>query len=235
MVARIKRRQTPMDRALYQLADRARRFEIPAPRAVYDPLRAAWLSARSARAAVERVLLFQPMLRARAESCGPGLRLDLGLPYLYGDLRLHLGAHCKINGRSAFAAASAGLTPTLTVGDHTNIGFGVVISVADRITLGSHVRVADGCYLSDHPGHPLDPEARRSGAPPPPERIKPITLEDDVWLGTRVVVLPGVRIGRGTVIGAHSVVTRDIPPMCVAAGAPARVIRRIDTPLRVAA
>ncbi len=56
---------------------------------------------------------------------------------------------------------------------------------------------------------------------------EPIVIEDKVWIGSNVVVLPGVRIGRGSVIGAGSVVSRDIPPMVVALGAPCRVLRPI--------
>lgn len=55
--------------------------------------------------------------------------------------------------------------------------------------------------------------------------IQPIIIEDDVWLGARVIILPGVRVGTGSVIGAGSVVTRDVVPYSIAAGNPARVIR----------
>mgnify|MGYP000091352893 CR=1 FL=1 len=63
---------------------------------------------------------------------------------------------------------------------------------------------------------------RRQGALP----VNPVEIGDDVWIGTRVIVLPGVKLGAGCVIGAGSVVTRDIPPLAVAAGNPARVIRQ---------
>jgi acetyltransferase-like isoleucine patch superfamily enzyme len=56
----------------------------------------------------------------------------------------------------------------------------------------------------------------------------PIVVEDHAWIGASVTILPGVRIGKGAIIGAGSVVTRDIPPYCVAAGVPARVLRHID-------
>lgn len=52
----------------------------------------------------------------------------------------------------------------------------------------------------------------------------PVIIEDDVWLGTRVVVLPGVQIGRGAIVGAGAVVTRDVPPYAIVGGNPARVI-----------
>jgi maltose O-acetyltransferase len=56
----------------------------------------------------------------------------------------------------------------------------------------------------------------------------PTTIEDDVWIGTRAIVMPGLRIGRGAIIGAGAVVTRDVPPYVVVAGVPARVIRHRD-------
>jgi acetyltransferase-like isoleucine patch superfamily enzyme len=56
---------------------------------------------------------------------------------------------------------------------------------------------------------------------------EPVIIEDRVWIGSKVVILPGVRIGSRAVIGAGSIVTKDVPPRCVAAGNPARVIRRL--------
>jgi acetyltransferase-like isoleucine patch superfamily enzyme len=58
----------------------------------------------------------------------------------------------------------------------------------------------------------------------------PVIIEDYVWIGSKVVILPGVRIGTGAVIGAGSIVTKDIPPRCVAAGNPARVLRHLTEP-----
>ena len=74
--------------------------------------------------------------------------------------------------------------------------------------------------LIDSAFHQLDPD-RRNEAPEP----APVILEDNVWLAARVIVLPGVRIGKNSVVGAGSVVTRDIPPDVLAAGIPAKVIR----------
>jgi len=75
--------------------------------------------------------------------------------------------------------------------------------------------------------HPLDPALRNGMLGP--ELGKPITIGDDCWLGGGVIVLPGITIGRGCAIGAGSVVTKDIPDFHVAAGNPARIIRKIET------
>lgn len=60
------------------------------------------------------------------------------------------------------------------------------------------------------------------------EPAQPVTLEDGVWVGARVIILPGVTIGQGAIIGAGSVVTRDVPARTIAAGNPARIIRTLD-------
>ena len=74
------------------------------------------------------------------------------------------------------------------------------------------------------PHHPLDPDLRATGR----EAGKPITIGDNCWLGGGVIVCPGVRIGNGAIIGAGSVVTRDIPANSVAVGNPARVTRTLS-------
>jgi galactoside O-acetyltransferase len=72
-------------------------------------------------------------------------------------------------------------------------------------------------------GHPVHPQRRGDYG----RFFEPIVIEDKVWIGSNAVVLPGVRIGHGSVIGAGSVVSRDIPAMAVAVGIPCRVLRQI--------
>lgn len=91
-----------------------------------------------------------------------------------------------------------------------------------EIRIGNGVMIAPSVTLTTtgHPVHPdLRVDFRRFSAP--------IVIEDKVWIGSNVVVLPGVTIGYGSVIGAGSVVTRDIPPMTVAVGVPCRALRQI--------
>jgi maltose O-acetyltransferase len=110
----------------------------------------------------------------------------------------------------------------LTLGDDVFMNFNCVALDVVPITIGNRVQMAPAVQLLAA-DHPLDPAERSSGR----EFGRPITIEDDVWLGGGVVVLPGVTIGRASVIGAGSVVTKDIPPGVVAVGNPCRVIREI--------
>ncbi|MBP2296529.1 acyltransferase [Azospirillum rugosum] len=139
-------------------------------------------------------------------------------PQVLGPLRLTLGAGCRVSDRITFSGRGTGSdVPELLVGRNVDIGWETTIAVGRRVTLGDNVRIAGRALLAGYPGHPQDPDAEA--------QVGDIVLEDDVWLSTGVVVGAGVRIGRGTVVAAGSVVTHDLPPMVLAGGIPARVIR----------
>ncbi|POM59004.1 Maltose O-acetyltransferase [Phytophthora palmivora] len=109
------------------------------------------------------------------------------------------------------------------IGDNFLMNFNCVLLDGCPITIGNRVMMGPNVQLYTA-SHPLDPEERSSGL----EIGKPITIEDDVWIGGSTVVVPGVTIGRGAVIGAGSVVTKNVPPMCVYAGNPAKFIKKIE-------
>ncbi len=107
---------------------------------------------------------------------------------------------------------------------------GTTISCATSITIGSRVLLGSGVLITDSDHHLVDPgrvEDRRAGGLPSPHRDDAVVVEDDVFIGARAMVLKGVRIGKGSVIGAGSVVSTDIPPGVVAAGNPCRVVRSL--------
>jgi maltose O-acetyltransferase len=108
------------------------------------------------------------------------------------------------------------------------VNFDCVMLDVAPITIGAACQIATRVQLLTAT-HPIDPEPRRAGW----EYGQPITIGDNVWLGGGVIVCPGVTIGQDTVVGAGSVVTRDLPAGVVAAGTPARVMRRIDERDRV--
>ncbi|MBQ0059589.1 MAG: sugar O-acetyltransferase [Lachnospiraceae bacterium] len=110
----------------------------------------------------------------------------------------------------------------ISVGDNFYTNHNVTILDGAPVTFGDNVFIAPNCVFSTA-GHPIDAEQRNQGL----EIALPITVGNNVWIGTQVSVLPGVTIGDNTVIGAGSVVNKDIPSGVVAAGNPCRVIREI--------
>ncbi|MGY1779739.1 sugar O-acetyltransferase [Geodermatophilus sp. SYSU D01036] len=111
----------------------------------------------------------------------------------------------------------------LRVGARCFANFGLVALDVAAITIGDDVQIGPNVQLLT-PTHPVEPGPRRDKW----EAAEPITVGDNVWLGGGVVVLPGVTIGADTVVGAGSVVTRDLPAGVVAVGNPARVVRELD-------
>jgi maltose O-acetyltransferase len=110
----------------------------------------------------------------------------------------------------------------ISLGDDVFLNFNCVILDVVPVTIGHRVQMASAVQLLAA-DHPIDAAERASGR----EFGSPITIEDDVWLGGGAIVCPGVTIGHASVIGAGSVVTKDIPPRVVAVGNPCRPIREI--------
>lgn len=113
-------------------------------------------------------------------------------------------------------------------GTHVHIGDGFFgnfnLTLVDdaEIHIGDRVMIAPNVTITTA-GHPIHPELRVGGG----QFSLPVRIEDDVWIGAGVTILPGITIGAGSIVGAGSVVTRDVPPMVVAVGTPCRVVRAI--------
>ena len=114
----------------------------------------------------------------------------------------------------------------LRIGDGTYIGPRVVLGAGGGIRIGSRVLFGAGVQLlaEDHVFHDPDEPIVAQGV-----RRRGIVVDDDAWIGNSVIVLDGVTVGKGAVVGAGSIVTRDVPPGAVAAGNPARVLRMRGT------
>jgi maltose O-acetyltransferase len=110
------------------------------------------------------------------------------------------------------------------VGDRVFANFGLVCLDTAPVSIGDDTQLGPGVQLLT-PHHPLEPGPRRERW----ESAQPITIGRNVWLGGGVIVCPGVTIGDDTVVGAGSVVVRDLPPGVLAVGNPARVVRRLGT------
>ena len=110
----------------------------------------------------------------------------------------------------------------IEIGENFYSNHNLVILDANKVVFGDNVFIGPNCGFYTA-GHPLDAETRNKGL----EYAKPIKVGNDVWFGGKVVVLPGVKIGNNVVIGAGSVVTKDIPENSIAVGNPCKVIKNI--------
>lgn len=178
-------------------------------------------------------------------------RFDKGLPYIDGDEEqkakiLHAAELCEKYNATAAAqndircamlskmfgkvGKNVFIKPpirfdygtNIEIGDDTFINYNLTVLDCAPVKIGARCFIGPNCSIYAVT-HPIDKDQRNTLI----ERGYPVTIGSDVWFGGSVVVLPNVKIGDGSVIGAGSVVTHDIPPNVVAAGNPCRVIREI--------
>lgn len=142
---------------------------------------------------------------------------------LLRELFGHVGDHASV-----LSPLQVDYGYNVSLGDRSFINHGAYLMDCAPITIGNDVFIGPnlGAYTAQHP---LVAEERNLGV----ERALPITIEDDCWLGGDVRIMPGVTIGRGCVIGAGSIVTRDVPAGHLAVGAPCRVVRAITDEDRI--
>lgn len=158
----------------------------------------------------------------------------LGMPILTlaFDSTMKIGDHCLICSRSSQTALGVShpvVLRTLRPEAELYIGSGVRISgttvcAAVKVTIGERCVIGADVIIADTDFHALDPSVRSSPTDAVSAAYAPVTIGPDVFIGGRSIILKGVRIGQGAVIGAGSVVTKDVPERMIAAGNPARII-----------
>lgn len=194
------------------------------------------------------------VLRRILSRSRPRLDLSAGAQTIFGSnfafdnrgdsntVRLSVGEKCYINGSFVLERGVG----KITVGDRTYIGAGTTIICATEVQIGSDVLTAWGITIVDHDSHSVrwqnradDVERWRvgllEGGPKRAAQLKnwdvvsmsPVVIGDKVWIGFNVIILKGVHVHEGAVVASGSVVTKDVPPYCVVAGNPARVVKEL--------
>ncbi len=119
-----------------------------------------------------------------------------------------------------------GRKPILVFGDNVQVNDYVHIGCVDKIIIGDNVLIASKVFITDH-NHGDFLDNAEIETPPSQRKIssKPVVIMKNVWIGEHVCVLPGVTIGESSIVGAGSIVTKDVPPYSIVVGNPARVIK----------
>lgn len=144
--------------------------------------------------------------------------------------RVTIGVHSMINGKIIFECEDA----SVQVGDNTFIG-GSKLICSKKITIGNDVLIAWGCTIVDHNSHAIKFSLRKNDVS---EWMsgrkewthvdqKEVMICDKSWIGFDSIILKGVTVGEGSIVGAGSVVTKDVPPWTIVGGNPAKTIREI--------
>ena len=149
-----------------------------------------------------------------------------GKKYIKVSKGFTTGVGCRIE------AYPKGNDKTLFIGENFQMNDYVHITALESVKIGKNVLLASKIYISDcaHGSYSGDNNDSNPKTPPNirPLSSEPVVIEDNVWLGEFVSVLPGVTIGQGTIVGANSVVSKSLPPFVIAVGTPAKPIKKFN-------
>ncbi|MBX6311517.1 MAG: acyltransferase [Isosphaeraceae bacterium] len=230
LAVKIRRGEGPVWRPLKALARRFLQLHLPVvspTRPLFHLLYNVHVGLREGGLWALRFFWYEPLFRSQCASVGEGFQMEQ-LPYLVGRGRIYIGHRVRLSGKPEFGFSNRLHTaPELIIGDGTFIGHRCSFDIAQSVRIGRHCLLASAVRVSDFDGHPLDAGRRRANEPTPPEGIRPVVIEDDVWIGTGALILKGVTIGARSIVGAGAIVTRDVPPDVVVAGNPARIVKRL--------
>lgn len=145
----------------------------------------------------------------------------VGAPRIENFGRMRIGDRVNLRSILVPVELTTAHGALLTIGDDTFLNYGTSVGATGRIEIGARVNVGPYVMIIDTVFHDA---YDRTLVPPP----KPVVIEDDVFLGAKCSIMPGVRVGRGAVVATGSVVTKDVAPFTVVGGVPARELSRLD-------
>ena len=221
----VRRQESYFHKILYVAYQRVKNFDAPFLRPLYGILYYERTFRHEAWDWFINKWYYEPLLRFRCHSVGKNLKTNGDIPLIQGSGRITLGDNVRIGPQGAwFLVRNLHECPELIIGDSTSINYRTVISVEERVTIGSNCLIAEETKIFDNNSHGLHYEHRAMTG----KDVAPVTIEDHVWVGMNSIILKGVTIGKGAVIAAGSVVTKNVPPLTIVAGNPARVVKTIS-------
>jgi UDP-3-O-[3-hydroxymyristoyl] glucosamine N-acyltransferase len=165
--------------------------------------------------------IFGQLALRGADHVGARVRTVGGPPRLVNYGSMTIGDDCRIVSHIVKTELCTAHGAELLIGNSVHMNYGVSIGATKSVRIGNRVRIGPYARVVDSDFHDV---YNRAMAPSP----KPVVIEDDAWIGMNAVILPGVRIGRASIVGTGCVVTRDVPDFTVVGGVPARVLRQLD-------
>lgn len=184
------------------------------------------------RIKIVKVYFYSGWVSREFKNFGKG-SLIFSLSSLHGGSYISIGDNCSIGQRAVLNAwdryGKETFTPFISIGNNVIIGSESHITAINRISIANNVLTGKKITITDNShGHSefvdlfISPASRSLYSP------GPVIIEEGVWIGDKVTILPNVCIGQNSIIGANAVVTKDIPANCVAAGIPAKIIKNMS-------
>jgi len=232
---KIRKRETPFYDRIYRFGKGVQRISVPTIGPIHSFLYREWAGRTSLWHNFWRLFYYQPMFKSQCEEVGSGFIMHYagnGIMRIAGKLKIYIGSNVTIFDNTSFVGLKVLDDPKLFIDNNTYIGPQVKIYVGKEVRIGKHTMITSR-MITDNPGHSFTNVMDRlkdGGGNPLPDEIRPVNIGDYCFLPLDCVVYPGVTIGDGVVarIGTH--INHDIPPFCLVAGNPSRIIRKFDIP-----
>ena len=156
----------------------------------------------------------------------PPVRALKGAKYISIGNNVNIGKNVTLTAWDSYEGKH--FNPQITIGNNSSIGDDSHITAVNKILIGNNVRSGKKILITDNSHGASDIKLLDIAPNKRPLYSKgPVVIEDNVWIGEKSSIMPGVHIGYGSIIAANSVVTKDVPPFCVVAGVPAKVVKNM--------
>ncbi|OQY13091.1 MAG: hypothetical protein B6I30_03615 [Desulfobacteraceae bacterium 4572_187] len=201
-------------------------FSIPAPRSIWYPIWQLVNFVRNLYYWAISVFWITPIYKGLSKKIGENFTAETFLPYVIGKGHIFAGDNVSIHGKVDFIFGSIKReTPEIHIGDNTGIGHNVMFDIAGKLVIGNNCLIASDVSFQDCSGHSIDAEKRIKKIPPDEKEVKPITIGNNVWIGTGAYIFPGTKIGDNCVISAMTPVGRKIPPNHLVYATPSKIVK----------
>ncbi len=227
---RVRRAETPASKKAKDIAVWVMRANLRIPQVLRGPGRSLYELRALVLCGWRRIKTFlwaYPLFACRCDAIGKRVVLE-ALPNVSGHTLLYIGDDVRFSGSFSVCSGRFVDHPVLRIGDRSFLGHNVAITCNREVVIEDDVLIAAECKIADYDGHAALFERRIKDLPPAAEEIRAVRICRGAWIGTGSMVLKGVTVGEGAIVGAHSVVTHDVPAYAVVAGVPAKIVKRHD-------
>jgi serine acetyltransferase len=225
----LARSEHPLARFVRRQRRTLRHLAVPAPRILVLPMLWLFLGVRAVYYFVMRVFICEPLFKAYCHSYGKRLHTGVFVHFVQGAGDIVCGDDVVLEGKSSILFASRFTDrPRFEIGSRTGIGHNCAFVIGQSIRIGDDCRIASDVWMFDSSGHPSDPASRLRNDPPDASEVRPIVIGNNVWLGSRSTIFPGVTIGDGSIVSNGAVVMTSVPSYTVVAGNPARRVSSLQ-------